>query len=126
VKTLILFFIFFSPLWGIELNSTNDYNKALKQAQKENKKIYLLITSKYCMWSKKFKRSVLRNRRVIKKLNKKYIFVSLVKEKDFIPDRFNKKNVPIHYFLSNEGKIIYTYLGYWSYKDFSLYISDKK
>ena len=124
MKYILLIFLTISTLLGARYNFSNDYNKSLQQAKEEKKSIYVLVTSKTCPWCAKFERRVLKSRKTLKKLQKKYIVVHLLKGRDFIPTKFKTKRVPYHYFVDETGEITYSYLGYWNKKDFNLFLDE--
>lgn len=90
----------------------SDYDDALEQAKKENKDIYMLIGSEYCPWCEKFEKKVLSQKEVIKKLEKDYVLIYLSRDIDDIPEHLEPRPLPRHYFLTKNGEIIYTTVGY--------------
>jgi len=102
----------------------SDYKEALQTAKKENKDVYMLLTSDSCGWCRKFEKTTLQDKEVLKKLNDKYVLVSMMKEWEYIPEKFNTGRVPRHYFLTAEGEVIYTLLGYWNAEDFSSFLNE--
>ncbi|MDD5401545.1 MAG: thioredoxin family protein [Sulfurimonas sp.] len=100
------------------LNWPNDYEKALAQAKKEKKDIYLFLGSEYCKYCDKFKEEVLAKDEVLQKLKKSYVLLYLSRDIDDIPAGLEVKPVPRHYFLDSNGKIIYTTIGGRSVKGF--------
>lgn len=101
-----LFFIF-STLQSAELDWSNDYDGALKQAQKENKSVYLFIGADVCRWCDRFKDITLSQKYVIERLKKDYVLLYLSRDRHYIPKHFETKGVPRHYFLKSSGKIFY-------------------
>ncbi len=116
--------IFSTIMFGYELEFSNDYNEVMKEAQKEKKDVYMLITSSNCRWCKKFEESTLINIPLIKTIEKKYVILHVTRGFDDIPQKFEALRVPKHYFLSNKGEIIYSFAGYWSAEDFSSFLDD--
>ncbi len=96
----------------------SDYEKALAQAKKEKKDIYLFIGSEYCKYCDKLEAEVFSKDEVIKRLKKDYVLIYLSRDIDDIPQKFETKPVPRHYFLTSNGEIIYTTIGYRSVKGF--------
>ncbi len=108
IRTLLIFlFLMFSTLQSAELNWSNDYNAALKQAQKENKNVYLFIGADVCRWCDRFKDITLSQKHVIERLKKDYVLLYLSRDRHYIPKHFEIKGVPRHYFLKSDGKIFY-------------------
>ena len=116
-KILILSILTMS-LFGAEIKWAEDYDEALVQAKKENKDLYIFISSTYCPWCSKFERNVLSDERVIKKLEKDYIIVGLNKEMDDIPEGLSARVIPRHYFANSDAKVFYTFAGYYDSVDF--------
>jgi len=113
-----------SSLFASELDWSHDYKATLAQAQKENKDVYMLITSQDCKWCRKFESTTLQDKEMIKKLEKDYVLLHILREWDEIPEHFQSKRVPRHYFLTAKGEIIYSFLGYWNSEDFSSFLVD--
>ena len=102
----------------------NDYDTALKQAQKENKDVYMLITSTACKWCRKFERITLSDKATIEGLEKNFIILVLTRNVDNIPSQFTAKRVPKHYFLTAKGEEIYSFLGFWNPDDFGSFVAE--
>ena len=107
MKLFILSIIFISSLYSIELNWLHDYDKAIEQAKKENKDVYLFIGADVCRWCDVFKKETLSKQEVIDRLKKEYILLYLSRDQHFIPKGFATKGVPRHYFLTPNGEIIH-------------------
>jgi len=93
------------------LDWSSDYEATLLEAKKEKKDIYLFIGSEYCRYCEKFKKEVLSQDEVIGKLKESYVLIYLSRDIDDIPKGLETTPVPRHYFLTSEGKIIYTTIG---------------
>lgn len=105
---LIIFMIFFMPsLYAVELNWLHDHDKALVQAKKEHKGVYLFIGADTCKYCDMFKENTLSDKALIKQLKKDYVPLYLSRDRHQIPDGFQTKGAPIHYFLTEDGKVIY-------------------
>jgi thioredoxin-related protein len=125
MKTLLISILLISSLIANgEFNWENDYKKALKEAKKTDKDVYLLITSESCGWCRKFENTTLSDKKTLQRLKKSYVLVSLMKEWDDIPEKFERKRVPKHFFLKSDGEIIKSFLGYWNVEDFNSYLND--
>jgi len=127
MKKIFLILLFVGSLFGEtigEMTFSNDYVKILAQAKKENKRVYMLITSDRCKWCRKFESETLTDWTVAEKLQEKYLLLHLDRDADFFPDRYKRKRVPRHYFLTPDEKVISTFLGFWNIDDFNSYIDD--
>lgn len=107
MKLIILTLIFISSLYSIELNWLHDYDKALAQAQKERKDVYLFVGADECRFCDRFKELTLSKKEVIDRLKKEYILLYLSRDQHFIPKHFEIKGVPRHYFLTPKGEVIH-------------------
>lgn len=107
----IRFFVFImlltSIVHGAELNWLHDYDKALSQAKQEKKDVYLFIGADKCRFCDTFKTTTLSDTDIIKRLQKDYVLVYLSRDQHKIPDWFETKGVPRHYFLDSDGKIFH-------------------
>ena len=126
MKKLIILLVLVSSLFGADIDWPSEYKEALVQAKKENKHIYMLITANDCRWCRKFERTTLQDPKIIKALKEKYVLLHIDREMDMddMPSTFKSKRVPRHYFLDNNGEVIYTFLGYWDSLDFNSFLDD--
>ncbi len=124
MKHIILILVFISTLSAF--NWPDDYDEALSQAKAQHKDIYLLIGSEYCPWCEKFEKKILSDKEVVNKLKKDYILLYLSTNIDEIPSHLKKSPLPRHYFLTQDGKVIYTTMGYRSKEGFYEVLSDVK
>jgi len=107
IRTLLLsFFLFSAMLSAVELNWEHNFNNALETAKKEHKMVYLFIGADNCKHCDRFKKQTLSNKALIEKMKKEYVLLYMSRDQHQIPDGFEKYGVPMHYFLSSEGKII--------------------
>lgn len=104
--------LFLVTLLSADLGWSDDYKKALVDAKKEKKLVYILITSSTCGWCQKFKDTTLQDDKVIARLKKEFITVQLVRDFDNIPEGFESSPVPRHYFTDSNGVILYNSLGH--------------
>lgn len=111
MKLFIFILFFVSSLYAIELDWEHNYNNALKQAKQQNKDVYLFVGADVCRFCDKFKKETLSDKDVIKTLKKDYILLYMSRDKHKIPDKFEKFGVPRHYFLTENGKVIFTTSG---------------
>ncbi|HEC45702.1 MAG TPA: thioredoxin family protein [Epsilonproteobacteria bacterium] len=103
---LLSILLFISTLDATELNWEHNYNNALITAKKEKKMVYLFIGADNCRHCDRFKKQTLSNKELIEKMKKEYVLLYMSRDQHNIPDRFEKYGVPMHYFLTAEGKII--------------------
>ncbi|MEN4053445.1 MULTISPECIES: thioredoxin family protein [Sulfurimonas] len=99
-------------LMATELQWLDNYNVAMEKAKKENKLIYIFISSSTCGWCDKFEKTTLQDENVKKRLKKEFVPVHLVREFDDVPQKFATAPVPRHYFTDSKGNILYNSLGY--------------
>ncbi|PHR57114.1 MAG: thioredoxin [Arcobacter sp.] len=107
LKTLILFSLLNTNLYGSNYSWLDNYDEAIKLAQKENKDIYLFIGANICNFCTKYKEQTLSNEEVMKRLTKDYIPVYLSRDQHLIPDKFEQYGVPRHYFLDFNGQVFF-------------------
>ncbi len=103
---LLSIFLLISTLNAIELNWEHNYNNALATAKKEHKMVYLFIGADNCRHCDRFKKQTLSNKALIETMKKEYVLTYMSRDQHKIPDGFEKYGVPMHYFLTAEGKII--------------------
>ncbi len=126
MKYILIIIALSGMLLATELGFSNDYNAVMKQAEKENKDVYMLITSESCRWCRKFEDLTLSNPTFVKEFKKEYVVLHITRNKDIVPSQFFAKRVPKHYFLTNKGEEIHSFLGYWNVEDFSSFLLDVK
>ncbi len=107
IKFFIFTMIFASTASAIELDWLHDYDQALAQAKQEKKDIYLFIGADKCRFCKMFKENTLSNKDLMQKLREEYILVYLSRDQHKIPNWFETKGVPRHYFLDEKGNIFH-------------------
>jgi len=112
-KALIFIFLSMSVLYAVDLDWENSYDKALKQAQKEKKLVYLFIGADKCKYCDKYKKTTLSEEKVIKRIKKDFIPLYMSRDRDKVPNKFELYGVPRHYFLTAKGEIITDYQGIW-------------
>ena len=112
MKTLFLLLTFVISLFAYETDSwIHNYAQGVKLAQKEHKNIYLFIGADKCKFCKIFKEKTLSQKNVMDRLKKDYILIYLSRDQHTIPDKFEKFGAPRHYFLDQNGKIIFATFG---------------
>ena len=124
LKYIITMMILAFTLFGSDLEWPNNYEKALQEAEKEHKQVYMLITSESCRWCRKFESTTLEDEQILQRLQSKYVLLHISRDKNPIPKKFLTKRVPRHYFLTPKGEVILTFLGYWNVLDFNSFMDD--
>ncbi len=112
MKYLVSIILLSTLLFSANLDWPSDYDKALIQAKKENKFVYILITSDSCRWCRKFEETTLQDRDIKKRLQKEYITIHLSRDRHTIPGQFKTSPIPRHYFLDQKGDVLYNTIGY--------------
>ena len=125
MKYIIIVLALISTL-SAEFDWPSDYDVALESAKAEKKDIYLLIGSEYCPWCEKFEKRVLEKKEVVDKLEKDFVLLYLSRDIDDIPEHLEKTPLPRHYFLTENGEIIYTTIGYRGVEAFYEIIDEVK
>lgn len=98
---------FISPLYAIELNWEHNYEKALAQAKKEHKYVYLFIGADKCKFCAMFKKETLSDKELMNRVKKDYVLLYMSRDQHKIPSKFKLKGVPRHYFLDEDGNIMH-------------------
>ena len=123
---VVAFFFINLNLGADEINWSSDYEKALIQAKKENKFVYVLITSDSCRWCRKFEQTTLIDMDIEDRLEEEYITIHLSRDRHTIPGKFKTSPVPRHYFLDQKGDILYDTLGYRDVELFNSFMDNAK
>ncbi len=105
-NVLLSIFLLVSTLDAVELNWEHNYDNALATAKKEKKMVYLFIGADQCRHCDRFKEQTLSNKDLIEEMKKEYVLLYMSRDQHKIPDGFEKYGVPMHYFLTPEGKTI--------------------
>jgi len=112
VKYIISIILLTSTLFGAELDWSHDYKQGLVDAKREHKLVYVFITSDACKWCRKFERTTLQDRSILKRLHSEFITIHLSRNRDEIPAEFKTSPVPRHYFTDSDGNVLYNTLGH--------------
>lgn len=104
-KIVLSLFLFSSLISAVELDWDNDYEKALLQAKKEDKMVYLFIGADECTHCDRFKKQTLSNKELIETMKEDYVLLYMSRDQHKIPNGFEKFGVPMHYFLTPEGNV---------------------
>lgn len=124
MKKLIILFAMALTLFGANIDWPNDYNKALQEAKKENKLVYVFITSDSCRWCREFERTTLQNEQIKERLHKGFAAIHLSRDRDSIPKKFETAPVPRHYFVDAQGNILYSSLGHRDEEMFNAFMDN--
>lgn len=111
-------------LFANEITWNDSFEAAKTKALKEDKLIYVVITSDTCRWCRKLENETLKKKNVIDNLNSKYSPVALTRGKDSYPPCLKAPMVPMSYFLTPEGTVLYSVPGYWSEEDYLSMMGD--
>ncbi|WP_457747174.1 thioredoxin family protein [Sulfurimonas sp.] len=112
MKKLFILLLLANSLLSYESdNWLHNYDKALQLAQKEHKNIYLFIGADACKFCKIFKEKTLSQKNVMDRLTKDYVLIYLSRDQHAIPNKFEKFGAPRHYFLDENGKILFATFG---------------
>jgi len=110
---LLSSFFMVTTLHGVELDWEHSYSKALADAERENKIVYLFIGADRCKYCDKFKKMTLSKYEVIDRMKKDFVLLYMSRDQQEIPDKFEQFGVPRHYFLTPKGEVIRTEQGIW-------------
>ena len=124
MRLLILAFMLVSSLYSANLDWSNDYKKGLIDAKKENKLVYILITSDSCKWCRKFEKTTLQDKAIQKRLYGEFITIHLSRDRDKIPKIFETAPIPRHYFTDTKGNILYSSLGHRGVECFDAFMDN--
>jgi len=111
LKYLISMLLLATTLFASVDWQTN-YHTALKIAQDEHKRVYMLVVSDNCRWCNKFERTTLKDKKILQRLNEKYVLLHLSRDTDYIPNKFKTAPVPRHFFLTSRGEEVFPVIGY--------------
>lgn len=111
-------------LFADEIEWEDSFAAAKAKAVKEDKIIYALITSETCKWCRKLESTTLEEPQVTTNINNKYAAVALTRGKDAYPPCLKAPMVPMSYFLTPEGRVLYSVPGYWAKEDYLSMMED--
>jgi thioredoxin-related protein len=124
MRLVMIVTMFALSLFASEIEWENNFEAAKAKAQKEDKIIYALITSETCRWCRKLESTTLEEAKVVENINSKYAAVALTRGKDNYPPCLKAPMVPMSYFLTPEGRVLYSVPGYWSKEDYLSMMDD--
>jgi len=116
LKKIVLLILFSIDIVFGDSNLTiySDYNKSIEMAQKENKPIFILFTTKHCRWCKKLKSNVLTKKKIEEQLKSDFIVLFLDRDHDDYPKKYKIEAVPDVLLISEVEEIYAEILGYHS------------
>ncbi len=104
-----------------EMNYEVSYEKALEKALKQNKPIMMMIGQTECPYCNKFEVKTLTRKNINIKVQKDFIPLSLLRDKDKFPKQFEAKGVPTVIFIDpKQQKAFYKSFGYKSKRDYKV------
>ena len=124
MRYMLFMFLLLSSLYSANLDWSNDYKKALVDAKKENKLVYIFITSDSCQWCRKFENTTLQDKDILKRLHSEFITIHLSRDRDKIPKKFETAPIPRHYFTDSKGNILYNSLGHRGVECFDAFMDN--
>lgn len=124
MRILLLTALFVGALFANDIAWNKSFDAAKIKAEKENKIIYAVITSETCRWCRKLENETLKKKKVIQNLNRNYAAVALTRGKDKYPPCLKAPMVPMSYFLTPEGNVLYSVPGFWSEEDYLSMMAD--
>jgi len=122
MRVFVFFILLHVSLFGGSLHFFHNYEKAIHIAQQKHKPLYIFISSQGCRWCYKFETTTLKNGEVQKLLQEDFVLVHLVRHQDSIPKRFQSVPVPRHYFVNDDGRLLYDALGYRKVSTFKAFL----
>ena len=125
MKKILILHIFLGLFLSLNaLEWQDEYDDARIKAVKEDKIIYAFIVSNSCRWCRKMEETTMVEKSIIKRLEKNFAVVELIRGFDSYPDTLTTKMVPKHFFFTPDEKKIYTIPGYWDAEDFGSILDD--
>jgi len=122
---VFLFIVTFlvTSIFGSTLYHADSYSDAIQEGKIKHKAVVLFTHSPFCPYCKKMQQDTLSNKKVIKLLNDKFIFVSvdlsLDLETDDVPKKFIPRGTPTTYVIDpNNQQLLFSLRGYKTPKSF--------
>lgn len=124
MRITILFYFLTAILFAGEIEWADSYSDAVEQAKKENKFVYVLITSETCRWCRKLEATTLEDDEVIAAVDANFVAVNVTRNKDDYPKYLKAKMMPMTYFMRTNGRVAHSVPGYWVEDDYISIIGD--
>ena len=121
MKYLIITFLVMQNLFAIGGNS---YMEGLKIAKDNNKKLLLMVTSKYCGWCNKMKKTTLKDKEILSIIDKNFVFVEVDKNGGDYPRNLVVRGVPAFFVISNDNYLLDKFIGYQKKNRFLTHLRD--
>jgi len=124
IKKIVLLLSATLFLYGSDdLKVADSYTDAIEDGIALKKHVILFAHSPFCPWCRKMEADTLENKKVIKLLNEKYIFVSIdlstELETEDVPSKFLPRGTPTTFVIDpTTGDTLFTMRGYKSPKSF--------
>ncbi len=120
IRYIVILLLSLNIVYADKIQWSHNYEDALSISKKVHKPVYLFITTPGCQWCNKFETTTLTDPKTIKYIANNFVALHLVASRDTIPEKFAQFAFPRHYFLDQQGNIIFKALGY---RDAELFIS---
>ncbi|MCJ7765692.1 MAG: DUF255 domain-containing protein [Thiovulaceae bacterium] len=124
MRILMIITLLMVSLFANKIEWEKSFAAAKAKSQKEDKIIYVLITSETCGWCRKLESTTLEAPEVVENISSRYIAVALTRGRDKYPLFLKATMVPMSYFLTPEGRVIYSVPGYWDEEDYLSMMGD--
>lgn len=104
-----------------KVNYEVSYEKALEKAQELNKPIMMVVGQSGCPWCNKFYVKTLTKKAIDTKVQKDFIPLTVLRDKDIFPQQFRPKGVPTVLFIEpKEQTAYYKSFGYKSKREYKI------
>ena len=126
MRVFILLISMLTTAFALNLNRAITYEEALEIAKEQDKRVMVLMVQDNCRYCKRMKETTFKDKEVIKRINKDYIFVEINRYKDDYPKKqFSVYGVPTTFFVNNDDTLIMKGAGgYWGKEDFFSFMDD--
>lgn len=115
-KIILILFLVGSSLFA-DLIWNHDIEEGYDKAEKEHKVIFVILSQKGCPACKYMQNVVLKNKNVVKALEKDFVTVHLDIHTDDVPLALEHFVTPTLYFVDSEEKVLHRVDGYENAKD---------
>ncbi|QOR61487.1 thioredoxin family protein [Sulfurovum sp. ST-21] len=95
-----------------------NFDKALKRAQKEHKMIMIKATAEHCRYCVKMDREVMVDEKVKRALEKDFIPIEVDVSKEDLPLGLHADMTPTFFFIDQNAKVLKRVPGAWNVEDF--------
>lgn len=105
MKKILLLLLFVSTLFS-DIRWADDLDDAIELAQKEHKKVMVMLSRRGCSACEYMKGVVFEDKNFMKSFNKNYIAVHVDVKEDFVPEGLEYFATPTFYFFNENEKVI--------------------